>query len=658
MALTQLTTNLNYHQALGNQPNSDDGLTANVIKARYDQAANDIKTYLNSTLLAELAAVTDGDSGADNIAATAITGLSGTTVQALLESVNSKVTAINPVGGYYVVTDPTYGAVGNGTTDDTAAIQAAIAAANTAGGGTVYFPPGTYVVSASLTLYANVKLIGHKATIFLKNASNVSAFVSTSVSNITIEDLKIDANYANQTSSVYGIALTGGSGHKIHRVEVQNADYGIAVIDAQNYSISKCKVHDITYYGISVFADSADSSGFQILDNIAYNCKSSDTPGAGVDGSGINIKGKSDVSPKKYMKNGVVKGNICYSNGKHGIMVICGDSINIDDNVCYSHILNTDTGSGICISEACIHINIGGNTSHSNYHAGILLDVATAVAGDSINYGWMNVVGNTVYNNTVAGIKNNNVPKVNITSNQIKGGLWGVFFNQNCQLSTISHNEIEDCTQNGIRMIGNAGPAAGAQENVNVHGNRIENCATEVGGTLVGLYIEYFTNVIASDNIFKNNGKDMLIGDNASAIYLLNNRFTSVITINLGGSILKWEDCKTESSFLTTQFTGESKSYITLADTFTIQHFGREMVQLNASAPRISSLTTAIQSGYMGQRLVLMNINTPTITIKHNANTKNIGSVDVVLSYGQVVTYIFSAGNGWIQTAAAVSTGL
>lgn len=48
-----------------------------------------------------------------------------------------------------------FGAVGDGVTKDTAAIQAAIDAASSAGGGTVELPSGTYV-SGSIWLKSNV----------------------------------------------------------------------------------------------------------------------------------------------------------------------------------------------------------------------------------------------------------------------------------------------------------------------------------------------------------------------------------------------------------------------------------------------------------------------------------------------------------------------
>jgi hypothetical protein len=63
-----------------------------------------------------------------------------------------------------------YGAVGDGVTDDTAAIQAAIDAAGASGGGTVRLPVGSYAISSTITIgdgvpgtastYNNVHLMG------------------------------------------------------------------------------------------------------------------------------------------------------------------------------------------------------------------------------------------------------------------------------------------------------------------------------------------------------------------------------------------------------------------------------------------------------------------------------------------------------------------
>ena len=53
-----------------------------------------------------------------------------------------------------------YGATGNGTTDDTAAINAALTAAGNNGGGVVYLPAGSYYTSTALTVPSGVRLQG------------------------------------------------------------------------------------------------------------------------------------------------------------------------------------------------------------------------------------------------------------------------------------------------------------------------------------------------------------------------------------------------------------------------------------------------------------------------------------------------------------------
>jgi hypothetical protein len=74
------------------------------------------------------------------------------------------IAAVCGVGVVRAQTGPTanvrsYGAVGNGTTNDTAAIQKANDAVAKVGGGTVYFPPGTYS-AAGVKQDSNVEFLG------------------------------------------------------------------------------------------------------------------------------------------------------------------------------------------------------------------------------------------------------------------------------------------------------------------------------------------------------------------------------------------------------------------------------------------------------------------------------------------------------------------
>jgi hypothetical protein len=70
-------------------------------------------------------------------------------------------TALASIGTlFFSVKDPQYGAVGDGSTDDTAAIQEALDAAELANGGTVFFPAGRYKVTSALTVAAGVNLLG------------------------------------------------------------------------------------------------------------------------------------------------------------------------------------------------------------------------------------------------------------------------------------------------------------------------------------------------------------------------------------------------------------------------------------------------------------------------------------------------------------------
>lgn len=86
-----------------------------------------------------------------------------------------------------------YGAKGNGTADDTAAIQAALNAANTAGGGTVYLPAGAYLISSALTVYGYtvIRGDGDEATVIKQSAPAANGLSGTDVTQFRLQDLKL-----------------------------------------------------------------------------------------------------------------------------------------------------------------------------------------------------------------------------------------------------------------------------------------------------------------------------------------------------------------------------------------------------------------------------------------------------------------------------------
>lgn len=124
-----------------------------------------------------------------------------------------------------------FGAVGDGVTDDAAAINAAIAAVESVGGGVVQFHAGTFLVGATLALPDNVFLQGanQKATtIKLANTANVNIIQKKAGAvglGAGLRDLTIDGNDANNTSG--GVFWDGANGVRgpaftFERVTVQH----------------------------------------------------------------------------------------------------------------------------------------------------------------------------------------------------------------------------------------------------------------------------------------------------------------------------------------------------------------------------------------------------------------------------------------------------
>ena len=103
-----------------------------------------------------------------------------------------------------------FGAVGDGVTDDTTEIQAAIDAVNASGGGFLYVPPGTYIVSP-LSMKTGVRLVGaSSASTTLKFPAGNTAIHCVSIAarnDVAIESLTLDVSEAPGSDGVGTIAI-------------------------------------------------------------------------------------------------------------------------------------------------------------------------------------------------------------------------------------------------------------------------------------------------------------------------------------------------------------------------------------------------------------------------------------------------------------------
>src|SRR6266700_1747491 len=144
-----------------------------------------------------------------------------------------------------------YGAVGDGITDDSAAMAAARTAARAAGGGVVYGPPGTYIFSnQDISNDAGISHIGAGAglTIYkLKNGANTDLFSAQTgsinlsaafgagpvgtLSNFGFRNMTLDGNKANQTSGTSYPLRFYGYKFLLRDLEIINGYSGPALID-------------------------------------------------------------------------------------------------------------------------------------------------------------------------------------------------------------------------------------------------------------------------------------------------------------------------------------------------------------------------------------------------------------------------------------------
>lgn len=269
-----------------------------------------------------------------------------------------------------------YGARGDGISDDTAEIQAAINAAHAAGGGIVYIPAGTYIVSGTsdksdgaIRLLDNVTLYGAGmgATILKVRDDNpyaITGVVRTPFDEVTHDvamfDLTIDGNRANNVNKIDGFYCGVAPGDT-------RQDY--------NITIERVEIMNCTGYG---FDPHEQTLNLRIADSVAHH----------------NVL---DGFVADFLVDSVYENNIAYANDRHGFNVTTStDGLVLLNNTAY------DNGSaGLIVQRGSEDIpfpqdiTVQGGSYYDNAREGIFLKMADNVS----------ITGVQVYDNMRHGIR-------------------------------------------------------------------------------------------------------------------------------------------------------------------------------------------------------------------------------------------------------------
>jgi len=448
-----------------------------------------------------------------------------------------------------------YGATGNGTTDDTAAIQAAINAASS--GGSVYFPSGEYYCASQLTVGGlNFTMYGEAASnqSNLENFSSAIVFGDTSsagiifnnasytLKRITLRDMGFHGNTQAATlrfedvsqinmTNVFVDNKSASASNAINFTKCfliymencfieksdneRSADTYGARINLDNPQLAGIySFYNTTFrnfaVGIKVDGQYSDSERYQSFNFIGSQVKSNTI--------GLELAGK--------LQSGTIQGSYFEGNIQHDIRMTEGvQNLEIAGNFFNSEATNSQIKVGNSTSTSAGYVRAV--TMSNNYHAnidatGIIVNVDDTFASD--------------------------IKIENSSFEEVSGGTGTV----GIQVSGNPTTSISDCNfdvdtditgaSNAVSII-NAGPYVNGPTNVETVTAQVTLTATspriqsiDCDPTNRSVVLPAAASAIGKEFIITNTGStnDLLVKDSTET--------TTVVTITGGNSALVWND--------------------------------------------------------------------------------------------------------------------
>ena len=309
-----------------------------------------------------------------------------------------------------------FGAVGDGSTDDTSAIQAAL---NLGPYHAIYFPTGVYIVT-NLSVGNDVTMYGDGLTnsqLTLKNGATGAILSSSNALHLAIQDIGFNGNYTNCPSGTQCVSITGaesgGNGFWIDRCGFFNAE-SIGFYQTGTYSkarISNCVAEGNQLDGIATTATNIILEGNRCATNGRF---------------GILSQGNWSQ----------IFGNTCTNNGQlvtggAGIGVVSCSFPIVSNNNCISNGTSTYFTHGIQFNGVTNGV-MEGNFSQGNNGSGLDMYQST----------YTTCTGNQAINNKVRGIENDTTSTYSVIDGNVVNGNYEIGISVFNTLGSVVSNNV------------------------------------------------------------------------------------------------------------------------------------------------------------------------------------------------------------------------
>lgn len=283
-----------------------------------------------------------------------------------------------------------FGARGTGSTDDTAAIQAAVNWTSGANRGTVYFPVGTYAISAPITFETpniNIRFLGEPGATIQGNFADalIKRSVNSPLSGIhTIEKLRL----LNSHASGKGIMAHSCTGVSIRDCYV-SAWRGIETYNSSGSLVDTCAIigpGGVNSNSIGIVAGngttvlSCDVTGYANGHGIRHHNVGLTVLGGRYEMNGIGIATGIDPDGAGFSSGGVKLSGFSMEANQTGIYLGPGAG---------SHVSGVSIGGGVQMETG---INIDSGSHHGIYNCTISSSIGYKTAGVRIANNLIGVV--------------------------------------------------------------------------------------------------------------------------------------------------------------------------------------------------------------------------------------------------------------------------